>query len=71
MTADRARAICSLLPLLPLLPLLGDLAGAALAAGTVEGAQAENWLARQERRADGDRLFLAIPLFLAAARRPW
>jgi ubiquinone/menaquinone biosynthesis C-methylase UbiE len=46
------------------------LAGGAVRAGAVSEAQAEAWLDDQRRRADRDRLLVAIPLFLAAGRRP-
>jgi SAM-dependent methyltransferase len=46
------------------------LATGAVRAGVVSEAQADAWLADQRRRADRDRLFVAIPLFLAAGRRP-
>jgi hypothetical protein len=39
-------------------------------AGAVSEAQAEEWLADQRRRADRDRLLVAIPIFLAAGRQP-
>jgi ubiquinone/menaquinone biosynthesis C-methylase UbiE len=47
------------------LPMLGGFAAAACAAGAVEQDQADTWLAEQARRAETDRLFLAVPLFLA------
>jgi SAM-dependent methyltransferase len=46
------------------------LAGGAVQAGAVSEAQADAWLDDQRRRADRDRLLVAIPLFLAAGRRP-
>lgn len=46
------------------------LAGGAVRAGAVSDAQAEAWLDDQRRRAERDRLLVAIPLFLAAGRRP-
>ena len=46
------------------------LAGGAVQAGAVSEAQAEAWLDDQRRRGDRDRLLVAIPLFLAAGRRP-
>jgi ubiquinone/menaquinone biosynthesis C-methylase UbiE len=46
------------------------LATGAVRAGAVSDAQAEAWLDDQRRRADRDRLLVAIPLFLAAGRRP-
>lgn len=52
-----------------MLPILAGIAEAAHAAGAVTRDQAEEWTAEQTARADDDRLFLALPLFLAAARR--
>jgi SAM-dependent methyltransferase len=49
---------------------LTRLAGGAAQAGAVTEAQAEAWLDDQRRRAERDRLLVAIPLFLAAGRRP-
>jgi SAM-dependent methyltransferase len=46
------------------------LATGAVRAGVVSEAQAETWLDDQRRRADRDRVLVAIPLFLAAGRRP-
>jgi SAM-dependent methyltransferase len=46
------------------------LAGGAVRAGAVSEARADAWLDDQRRRADRDRLLVAIPLFLAAGRRP-
>jgi SAM-dependent methyltransferase len=46
------------------------LATGAVRAGAVSEAQAEAWLDDQRLRADRDRLLVAIPLFLAAGRRP-
>ena len=47
------------------LAMLGGFAAAACAAGAVEQDQADTWLAEQARRAEMDRLFLAVPLFIA------
>jgi SAM-dependent methyltransferase len=52
------------------LPTLTRLAEGTARAGAVTEAQAEAWLDDQRRRADRDRLLVAIPLFLAAGRRP-
>lgn len=46
------------------------LATGAVRGGAVSEAQADAWLDDQRRRADRDRLLVAIPLFLAAGRRP-
>jgi SAM-dependent methyltransferase len=46
------------------------LATGAVRAGAVSEAQADAWLDDQRRRADRDRLLVAMPLFLAAGRRP-
>jgi SAM-dependent methyltransferase len=46
------------------------LATGAVRAGTVSEEQADAWLGDQRRRADRDRLFVAMPLFLATGRRP-
>ncbi|MFF0268287.1 methyltransferase domain-containing protein [Kribbella sp. NPDC004536] len=50
-----------------MLPMLTEFADAARAAGAVDRAQADSWTAEQTRRARTDRLFLALPLFVAAA----
>ncbi len=52
------------------LPLLVGLAAAAHSAGAVPRDQADAWVAEQTRRARDGRLFLAVPLFVAAATRP-
>ncbi|MGW6916651.1 methyltransferase domain-containing protein [Kitasatospora sp. NPDC054939] len=52
------------------LPLLTGLARAACSAGAVTGAQADRWNADQHARAKADRLFLAVPMFVAAATAP-
>ncbi|MFD9000078.1 methyltransferase domain-containing protein [Streptomyces sp. NPDC059582] len=52
------------------LPLLAGLARAARSAGAVTGAQRDRWIAGQRERAEADRLFLALPMFLAAATAP-
>jgi SAM-dependent methyltransferase len=46
------------------------LATGAVRAGAVSQAQADAWLDDQRSRADRDRLFIAMPLFLAAGHRP-
>ncbi|NEY32226.1 methyltransferase domain-containing protein [Streptomyces sp. PRKS01-65] len=52
------------------LPLLGSLARAAWAAGAVGRERAEGWLAEQRARAEADRLFAAVPVFVAAGTAP-
>ncbi|WP_345363125.1 methyltransferase domain-containing protein [Actinoallomurus liliacearum] len=49
-----------------MLPMLQGLARAADAAGAVTGEQADVWCAEQADRAAADRLFLAVPMFVAA-----
>jgi SAM-dependent methyltransferase len=46
------------------------LARGAVQAGAVSESQADAWLDDQRRRADRDRLFVAMPQFVAAGRRP-
>jgi SAM-dependent methyltransferase len=46
------------------------LATGAVRAGAVSEEQADAWLDDQRRRADRDRLFVAMPQFLASGRRP-
>ncbi|MGW0083075.1 methyltransferase domain-containing protein [Streptomyces sp. NPDC003393] len=53
-----------------MLALLTRLAGQARASGAVSGDQADRWLAEQRRRAEADRLLIAIPFFVAAASAP-
>ncbi|NRQ30418.1 methyltransferase domain-containing protein [Nonomuraea sp. NN258] len=53
-----------------MLPLLSNLAENARAAGAITAAQAENWIDDQRRRAADGRLFLALPIFTAAGRKP-
>ncbi|WP_283135788.1 methyltransferase domain-containing protein [Rhizohabitans arisaemae] len=55
---------------LPLLPMLTEFATAAHGAGAITAAQAEEWLDGQRRRAAEDRVFMAMPLFVADATRP-
>ncbi|MBW8705512.1 putative methyltransferase [Streptomyces sp. MBT84] len=52
-----------------MLPLLTGLAEGACSAGTVMREQTDTWVAEQRKRACTDRLFLALPMFLAAATR--
>jgi SAM-dependent methyltransferase len=51
------------------LPAVTRLAGGAVSTGAVSEAQAEGWLDDLRRRADRDRLLVAVPLFLAAGSR--
>ncbi|MFF1593041.1 methyltransferase domain-containing protein [Streptomyces sp. NPDC058286] len=53
-----------------MLPLLTGLAEGACSTGAVTRAQIDNWVAEQRARADADRLFLALPMFLASATAP-
>ncbi|MEV0591454.1 methyltransferase domain-containing protein [Nonomuraea cavernae] len=53
-----------------MLPMLTGLAEAARAAGAITGEQHAAWTAEQRERARNGRLFLALPLFVAIARRP-
>ncbi|UNZ21157.1 methyltransferase domain-containing protein [Streptomyces sp. 891-h] len=50
-----------------MLSLLTRLAEPACMSGAVDRDQADEWLAEQRRRAEGDRFLLAIPFFVAAA----
>ncbi|MFI7424009.1 methyltransferase domain-containing protein [Nonomuraea sp. NPDC049684] len=52
-----------------MVPVLADLAGKARAAGVIDAAEAEGWLAEQRERGRAGRLFLALPLFVTAATR--
>ncbi|GGP97886.1 methyltransferase [Streptomyces griseomycini] len=51
------------------LPLLTALAGATVSAGAVDRDRAEAWTAEQRARAAEDRLFVALPVFVASATR--
>lgn len=53
-----------------LLPMVTGVAEGAYAAGAVTRRQADEWIAEQAERARRGRLFLAVPMFLASARRP-
>ncbi|MEV4325426.1 methyltransferase domain-containing protein [Microbispora rosea] len=53
-----------------MLPMLSGIAEGAFAAGALDREQASRWIAEQAARAKAGRLLLAIPLFLASARRP-
>ncbi|MEV0318075.1 methyltransferase domain-containing protein [Streptomyces sp. NPDC050658] len=50
-----------------MLSLLTRLAEPACASGAVSRDRADAWLAEQRRRAEADRLFIAVPFFVAAA----
>ncbi|MBC6462496.1 methyltransferase domain-containing protein [Actinomadura sp. HBU206391] len=52
------------------LPLLSRLADAARNTGAITAEQAEAWTAEQTERGRTGRLFVAIPMFLAAGTRP-
>jgi ubiquinone/menaquinone biosynthesis C-methylase UbiE len=53
-----------------MLPMLSGIAEAACSAGAINREQADAWTAEQMRRGQAGRLFLAVPLFVAAANRP-
>jgi hypothetical protein len=53
-----------------MLPILLGLSQAAQATGAITSEQAEAWTAEQRDRARTGQMFLAIPLFVASARRP-
>ncbi|MFB9675018.1 methyltransferase domain-containing protein [Streptosporangium vulgare] len=53
-----------------MLPMLARTAVAARDAGAITEDDADRWIAEQAGRARTGRLFLAVPLFVAAARRP-
>lgn len=48
-------------------PVLVGLAEGACSAGAVSRGQADVWIAEQRDRAEADRMFLAMPMFVAAA----
>ncbi len=52
------------------LPVLTRLAETCREHGAITPAQAETWIADQRERARTDRLFAAVPIFMAAATRP-
>jgi ubiquinone/menaquinone biosynthesis C-methylase UbiE len=52
-----------------MLPIVVGHASAAHRTGAVSGDEAENWVSEQTRRAQDERLLVAIPMFLAAATR--
>lgn len=49
------------------LPLLSGLAEGARSTGALTSEQTASWIAEQRERAESDRLFLALPMFMAAA----
>ncbi|MER6127208.1 methyltransferase domain-containing protein [Streptomyces sp. NPDC001795] len=53
-----------------MLPMLVGLAEGACSSGAVTRAQANGWIAEQRARAEADRLFLALPMFVAAGTAP-
>lgn len=53
-----------------MLPLLTGLADVARATDAHPAGEVGAWVQEQERRARNDRMFLAIPLFMAAGTRP-
>ncbi|HEX8344454.1 MAG TPA: hypothetical protein VF657_06870 [Actinoplanes sp.] len=52
-----------------MVPLVTGHAAAAHQLGAISRGQAEAWVSEQTRRAAGDRLMVAVPMFLAAATR--
>lgn len=52
-----------------LVPILAGHATAARETGAISGDEAQDWVSEQTRRAQVDRLLVAIPMFLAAATR--
>ncbi|MEU7870021.1 methyltransferase domain-containing protein [Dactylosporangium sp. NPDC049140] len=52
-----------------MLPILVGLGRAAQSTGAISGEQADAWTAEQQHRAQTGRMFLAIPMFVASARR--
>ncbi|MFI5875351.1 methyltransferase domain-containing protein [Streptomyces sp. NPDC051445] len=53
-----------------MLPVLVGLAEGACSSGAVTRERTDTWIAEQRARADADRLFLALPIFVAAAIAP-
>lgn len=53
-----------------MLPALSGMVHAVCSTGAVTPEQADRWMEEQTGRARDGRLFLAMPLFVAAARRP-
>jgi len=54
----------------PFLPVLTRLAEACCERGAITRAHADAWIADQRERARTDRLFAAVPIFMAAATNP-
>lgn len=52
-----------------LLPVVSGLADAAVAGGVLSRGEVEGWVGEQTERARSGRLFLAVPLFVAAGTR--
>jgi ubiquinone/menaquinone biosynthesis C-methylase UbiE len=52
------------------LPVITRLAEVCCEHGAITGAQADAWIADQRERARADRLFAAVPFFMAAATSP-
>ncbi|MGV9326526.1 methyltransferase domain-containing protein [Streptosporangium sandarakinum] len=53
-----------------MLPMLTGIAEAARAGGAITAEQEAAWAAEQTERARAGRMFLALPIFVASARRP-
>jgi len=53
-----------------MLPMLIGMAEATCSSGAVTREQADAWVADQRTRAEGDRLFLAFPMFVVSATAP-
>ncbi|MEU4076267.1 SAM-dependent methyltransferase [Streptomyces venezuelae] len=53
-----------------MLLLLTGLAEAACSSGAITREQTDTWIVEQRARAEADRLFLALPMFVAAATAP-
>jgi ubiquinone/menaquinone biosynthesis C-methylase UbiE len=53
-----------------MLPMLTGIAEAARVGGAITAEQEAAWAAEQTERARADRMFLALPIFVASARRP-
>ncbi|MEU9836359.1 methyltransferase domain-containing protein [Streptosporangium sp. NPDC048047] len=53
-----------------MLPMLSGIARGARSTGAVSEEEAERWIAEQTRRGREGRLFVALPMFVAAASRP-
>ncbi|TDE34993.1 methyltransferase domain-containing protein [Actinomadura sp. 6K520] len=53
-----------------MLPVLTELADKVLSAGAITREQADGWKAEQRARAEADRLFMAMPMFMAAGSTP-